>query len=242
MKEYRYVTPKYMKEFVVKPPCKRPPLALGQTVDPRSIRRGEDLLAEWAKHQAKLKKWAQKAVEEFNRSSKASAKAGASASASAPKKAMQKKPAQKPKPSAPKPLVVKPSSSKASAPKDNAQSSAPPTATSSLVATAKASMPVVLASCQGNQGFPTANIAASSASASGHTSSNTPKLKIKATAGHGIRPNPKSKVVVPQPDESNMADEDEFVEFIQRRAEHAAIAKNSLVPLVLDPKKILDLS
>ena len=40
-REYRYVTPKYIKKFDVHPPCPSPPLALGQEVDPSSIRRGE---------------------------------------------------------------------------------------------------------------------------------------------------------------------------------------------------------
>ena len=39
-REYRYVTPKYMKKFDVHPPCPRPPLAPGQVADPSSIRRG----------------------------------------------------------------------------------------------------------------------------------------------------------------------------------------------------------
>ena len=41
-RDYRYVTPKYMKEFAVKPPCNRPPPILGQQVDPISIRIGEE--------------------------------------------------------------------------------------------------------------------------------------------------------------------------------------------------------
>ena len=48
-REYRYVTPKYMKKFAVNPPCPRPPLAPGQVADPSSIRRGEEF-PEWAKH------------------------------------------------------------------------------------------------------------------------------------------------------------------------------------------------
>ena len=100
------MTPKYMKDFAVKPPCKRPQLPPGQVADPTSIRRGEEFPKEWAKHQAKLQKQAQKAVEEFNRATKASAEAGASGSASAPKKAMQKKPANKPKPSVTKPQLL----------------------------------------------------------------------------------------------------------------------------------------
>ena len=41
-REYRYVTPKYMKKFAVTPPCSRPPLAPGQEADPTSVKRGED--------------------------------------------------------------------------------------------------------------------------------------------------------------------------------------------------------
>ena len=48
-REYRYVTPKYMKKFAVHPPCPRPPLAPGQEADPTSIKRGEDYPDEWAK-------------------------------------------------------------------------------------------------------------------------------------------------------------------------------------------------
>ena len=32
-REYRYVTPKYMKKFALNPPCSRPPLAPGQEAD-----------------------------------------------------------------------------------------------------------------------------------------------------------------------------------------------------------------
>ena len=246
-REYRYVTPKYMKEFAVKPPLKRPPPIQGQEVDPTSIRRGEEFPDEWAKHQAKLQKQAQKAVEEFNRASKASTEAGGSGSGSAPKKAMQKKPAHKPKPSAPMPSAPKVSMTKFSASKSSApsasataKSSVPPPAKSSSVAAAKASTPVVLASCQRTTGMDTATIAAPSASASGHTSTNVPTLKIKATAGRGTRPSPKKKVPIPQADEHDMADEDELAEFVRKRAEEVAIAKKSSVPLLLDPKKILD--
>jgi len=41
-REYRYVTPKYMKKFALNPPCPRAPLAPGQIVDPTSLKRGED--------------------------------------------------------------------------------------------------------------------------------------------------------------------------------------------------------
>ena len=55
-REYRYVTPKYMKKFAVNPPCPRPPLAAGQVADPSSVRRSEEFPKEWAKRQAKLAK------------------------------------------------------------------------------------------------------------------------------------------------------------------------------------------
>ena len=61
---------------------------------------------------------------------------------------------------------------------------------------------------------------------------------MKATAGHGTRPNP--KVVAPQAGKNDEADEDELAELIRRKVEQAAIAKNSSVHLLLDPKKILD--
>ena len=91
-REYRYVTPKYMKKFAVNHPCPRPPLAPGQEANPTSIRRGEEFPKEWTKRQAKLAKMAKEAVKKFNEDSAAAA---AEASASKPKKAMSKKPAVK---------------------------------------------------------------------------------------------------------------------------------------------------
>jgi hypothetical protein len=67
-----------------------------------------------------------------------------------------------------------------------------------------------------------------------------PTLKTKATAGRGTRPSPKSKAVVPQANEYGQADDDELVEYLRRKQEQAAIVKNSSVPLLLDPKKLLD--
>ena len=104
----------------------------------------------------------------------------------------------------------------------------------------RASTPVMLASCQRTEGFSKDTIAASSALASGQPSSSTPKLKQKVTAGRGTRSSPKSKVVVPQVDEHRLADEDELVDFIRRKQEQAAIAKESSVPMLLDLKKLLD--
>src|SRR3990170_6549764 len=94
-REYRYVTPKYMKKFALNPPCPRPPLAPGQEADPTSLKRGEDYPDEWAKRQAKLARQAREAVRKFNEDSAAAA-ATTEASAIKPKKAMSKKPAHKP--------------------------------------------------------------------------------------------------------------------------------------------------
>src|SRR3954464_1797233 len=92
-KEYRYVTPKYMRKFAVNPPCQRPPLAPGQVADPSSIRRGEEFPQEWAKRQRKLQKKAKEAVRKFNEESAAAAATEVSVK---PRKSMMKKPARKP--------------------------------------------------------------------------------------------------------------------------------------------------
>ena len=65
-REYRYVTPKYMKKFALNPPCSRPPLAPGQLADPTSLKPGEDYADERARRQAKLAKQAKEAVRKFN--------------------------------------------------------------------------------------------------------------------------------------------------------------------------------
>ena len=95
-REYKYVTPKYMKKFAVTPPCSRPPLASGQEADPTSIKRGEDFPEEWAKRQAKLAKQAKDEVKKFNEDSTAAAAAAAAEASVRPKKSMAKKPAHKP--------------------------------------------------------------------------------------------------------------------------------------------------
>src|SRR3954463_476655 len=91
-REYRYVTPKYMKKFAVNPPCQRPPLAPGQVANPTSIKRGEEFPKEWAKRQAKLARQAREAVRKFNEESAVAAATEASAK---PRKSMMKKPARK---------------------------------------------------------------------------------------------------------------------------------------------------
>ena len=92
-REYRYVTPKYMKKFALNPPCPRAPLAPGQVADPTSIKRGEDFPEEWAKRQAKLARQAKEAVKKFNEDS---ATATATEASVKPRKSMPKKPARKP--------------------------------------------------------------------------------------------------------------------------------------------------
>src|SRR3954467_8804815 len=106
-REYRYVTPKYMKNFALNPPCPRAPLAPGQVADPTSVKRGEDFPEEWAKRQAKLARQAREAVRKFNEDS--AAVAAATEASVKPKKAMLKKPARKP--SASTSLPSRPSSS-----------------------------------------------------------------------------------------------------------------------------------
>ena len=106
-REYRYVTPKYMKKFALNPPCPRPPLVPGQEADPTSLKHSEDYPDEWPKRQAKLAKVVKEAVRKFNEDSATAATI--EASASKPKKAMPKKPAHKP--SASTQMPSRPSSS-----------------------------------------------------------------------------------------------------------------------------------
>src|SRR3954464_3704882 len=92
-REYRYVTPKYMRKFALNPPCPRAPLAPGQVSDPTSIKRSEDFAEEWARRQAKLARQAREAVKKFNEDFAAAAATEASVK---PRKSMAKKPARKP--------------------------------------------------------------------------------------------------------------------------------------------------
>src|SRR3954463_7565243 len=117
-REYRYVTPKYMKKFAVNPPCQRPPLAPGQLADPTSIKRGEEFPKEWAKRQAKLARQAREAVRKFNEDSAAATATEASVK---PNKAMLKKPARKP--SASSSMPSRPSSSAAPSRPESSKSS-----------------------------------------------------------------------------------------------------------------------
>ena len=183
-REYRYVTPKYMKKFAVTPPCSRPPLAPGQEADPTSIKRGEDFPEEWAKRQAKLAKQAKDAVKKFNEDSTAAA---AEASVR-PKKSMAKKPAHKP--SASSSMPSRPiSSAKPSRPIPQA-APAPP---KSSAAPTKSSAPVHLATCQRTTGISIASGASASSSAAPYSSTRPSLLKTKTTAGRGSRPSPQKK-------------------------------------------------
>src|SRR4051812_42122180 len=246
-REYRYVTPKYMKKFAVNPPCPRPPLAPGQVADPTSIRRGEDFPQEWAKRQRKLQKQAKEAVRKFNEES-----AAAATEASAkPRKSMMKKPARKPSASPSMPswpsssaAPSRPESSKSSKQIPHAapappKSSAPP-AKSSAIPT-KSSAPVHLASCQRTTGISIASGVSASSSAAPKSSAGPSLLKKKATAGRGTRPSPKKQVVFSVPsDDDDDADEEELAEIIRDRQERAAKANSTPVPMLLDPRAILD--
>ena len=66
-------------------------------------------------------------------------------------------------------------------------------------------------------------------------------LKKKATAGRGLRPSPHKKQVALQvPSHDDEVDDEELAEIIRNRQARAARAKGSNVPLMLDPKLILD--
>src|SRR4051812_16696165 len=115
-REYRYVTPKYMKKFSLNPPCLRLLLAPGQVADPTSIKRGEAFPEEWARRQAKLARQAREAVRKFNEDSAAAAEASVK-----PRKSMLKNPARKP--SASPAMPSRPSSSAAPSRPDTSKSS-----------------------------------------------------------------------------------------------------------------------
>ena len=83
---------------------------------------------------------------------------------------------------------------------------------------------------------------ASASSSAAPTSSTGPSLlKTKATAGRGPRPIPQKKQVAFQvPSDEDEADDDELAEIIRDRQVRAARAKGTDVPLLLDPKLILE--
>ena len=66
-------------------------------------------------------------------------------------------------------------------------------------------------------------------------------LKTNSTAGRGPQPSPQKKQVTFQvSSDEDEADDDELTEIIRDRQAKAARAKGSNVPLLLDPKLILD--
>ena len=66
-------------------------------------------------------------------------------------------------------------------------------------------------------------------------------MKTKATAGRGSRPSPHNKqVAFHVPSSEDEADDEELAEIIRDRQQRAARAKGTNVPLLLDPKLILD--
>src|SRR4051812_38872574 len=242
-KEYRYVTPKYMRKFAVNPPCRRPPLAPGQVADPSSIRRGEEFPKEWAKRQRKLQKQAQEAVRKFNEESAAAAATEVSAK---PRKSMMKKPARKP--SASPSMPSRPSSSAAPSRPEASKSSqqiphTAPAPSKFSARPSKSSAPVHLATCQRTTGISIATGVSASSSAAPKSSAGPSLLKKKATAGRGTRPSPKKQVIFSVPSDDNDdddANEEELAEIIRSRQERAAKAKGTPVPMLLDPKEILN--
>ena len=111
-------------------------------------------------------------------------------------------------------------------------SSAPP---------AKSSAPAHLAACQRTSGKSIASGASASSSAPPNSSTGPTLLKTKATAGQGSRPSPHKKQVAFQgPSDEDEADGEELAEIIKDRQQRAARAKGSEVPLLLDPKLILE--
>ena len=136
-REYRYVTPNYMKKFALNSSCPRPALAAGQVADPTSIKHGEDFPEEWARRQAKLARQAKEAVRKFNEDSATAAATEASVRS---RKSMPKKPARKPSASPTAPS--RPSSSAMPSRQIPHTATAPP---QSSAAPSKSSAPVHLA-------------------------------------------------------------------------------------------------
>ena len=98
-----------------------------------------------------------------------------------------------------------------------------------------------LATCQRTAGFSIASGVSASSSAAPISSSGPTLLKTKATAGRGPRPSPKKKqVAFQEPPGDDEAFDDELAEIIRDHQERAARAKGTSVPLLLDPRKILD--
>ena len=178
---------------------------------------------------------AKEAVKKFNEDTVVVA--AAEAFASKPRKAMAKKPSRKPSsfsamPSRPSSFMPSMQIPQVALVPQVAKPSAPP---------AKSSAPVHLASCQRTTGISIASGVSASSSAPPQSSTGPTLLKTKATAGRGTRPSPhKKQVVFEVPSDDDEADDEELAELIKDRQQRATRAKGSVVPLLLDPKKILD--
>ena len=119
------------------------------------------------------------------------------------------------------------------------KSSAPPT--NSSVAPTKSYALVHLAMCQRTTGISIASGASASSSAALKSLAGPSLLKKKATTGRGLRPSPHNKQVAFQvPSDEDEADDEELAEIIRDGQARAARAKGSNVPMLLDPKLILD--
>ena len=98
-----------------------------------------------------------------------------------------------------------------------------------------------LATCQRTTGISIASGASASSSAPPQSSTAPTLLKKKATVGRGTRPSPhKNQVAFQVPSSEDETDDEELAEIIRDRQQRAARAKGSEVPLLLDPKLILE--
>ena len=98
-----------------------------------------------------------------------------------------------------------------------------------------------LTTCQRTQGFSIALGESASSCATRNSSDGPSLLNKKATAGRGTRPSPhKKQVALHVPSDDDEADDEELAEIIRNRQARATRAKGSNVPLMLDPKLILD--
>ncbi len=98
-----------------------------------------------------------------------------------------------------------------------------------------------LATCQRTTSVSIASGASASSSAAPNSSIGPSLLKTKTTARRGSCPSPhKRKVAFQVPSEEDEADDEELAEIIRDRQVRAARAKGTNVPLLLDPKLILD--
>ncbi|KAI5012034.1 hypothetical protein ZWY2020_024168 [Hordeum vulgare] len=228
-KEYRYVTPKYAKEFSLKPPCKRLPQGDQKEAHPSSVATIQDYPDEKDKYLSKLQKKAKVVVTKFNEDSADAATvatccaAEASATEKPQKKALLKKPSLKPKASS---AVTK---------EELPQKEATTTKSSSA---AKSSSPPQKQRSKLQTEHPSSCVP----SATGSASKSSPNLlKTKMTAGRGTRPSPSKVVNIPSASPGSEEYDDETLQaIIRNKQERIAQATGSTITLTLDPKEVLD--